>query len=329
MAGRMAMRCATADAMTTTTSIRRTGAKDAAGRGHLEAATGRDVGMGGAYDVGPQRIAWAQHMLTDWIGDHGFLHRLSVSVRRPNLVGDTIWWRGRVTDKREAGGAMLVDLDVEARNQMDAVSAFGDRRSFALPSRQKGPVPPAAIVKEMRRLPIGSVPASFEGEGRAGAYAEEWLAMAGAEIAPGGPPIRLWDFQVGMDGSGADASAVSGPAAAIGHADGPGVPLPADMPEKWCGLVGAILALAEAWRGIDGRPARIRCLGGGHHARLRAPELRHAGGAAAPLEAQRAHLRRAWPYLSDGLLRLPGRPCRAARALPARLAADRGGAGRP
>ena len=117
-----------------------TGAKDAAGRGHLEAATGRDVGMGGAYDVGPQRIAWAQHMLTDWIGDHGFLHRLSVSVRRPNLVGDTIRWRGRVTGMREADGAMLVDLDVEARNQMDAVSAFGTA-TVALPSRQKGPVP--------------------------------------------------------------------------------------------------------------------------------------------------------------------------------------------
>ena len=117
-----------------------TGAKDAAGRGHLEAATGRDVGMGGAYDVGPQRIAWAQHMLTDWIGDHGFLHRLNVSVRRPNLVGDTIWWRGRVTGKREAGGAMFADLDVEARNQADAVSAFGTA-TVALPSRRKGPVP--------------------------------------------------------------------------------------------------------------------------------------------------------------------------------------------
>ena len=117
-----------------------TGAKDAAGRGHLEAATGRDVGMGGAYDVGPQRIAWAQHMLTDWIGDHSFLHRLNVSVRRPNLVGDTIWWRGRVTGKREAGGAMLVDLDVEARNQVDIVSAFGTA-TVALPSRQKGPGP--------------------------------------------------------------------------------------------------------------------------------------------------------------------------------------------
>ncbi len=101
----------------------------------------------------------------------------------------------------------------------------------------------------MRRLPVGGVPVSFEGAGRARAYAEAWLAMAGGEPAPGGPRIRLWDFQVGMQGSGADASAVAGPAAAIGHAGGPGIPLPADMPEKWCGLVGAVLALAETWRG--------------------------------------------------------------------------------
>ncbi len=86
-----------------------TGAKDSAGRGHLEASTGRDVGMGGAYDVGPQRIAWAQHMLCNWIGDHGFLHRLDVSVRKPNLVGDTIWWRGTVQSKRQAGGASRDD----------------------------------------------------------------------------------------------------------------------------------------------------------------------------------------------------------------------------
>ena len=104
----------------------------------------------------------------------------------------------------------------------------------------------------MRRLPVGRVPASFEGAGCAAAYAEMWLAMSGAEIARGGPPIRLWDFQVGMEGSDADASAVAGPAAAIGHGNGPGVPLPANMPEKWCGLVGAILALAEAWCGTDG-----------------------------------------------------------------------------
>ena len=117
-----------------------TGAKDAAGRGHLETETARDVGMGGAYDIGPQRISWAQHMLCNWIGDHGFLHKLSVSVRRPNLVGDTIWWHGTVNAKREQGAAKFVDIAVTARNQNDVVSAVGSA-VVALPSRSDGPVP--------------------------------------------------------------------------------------------------------------------------------------------------------------------------------------------
>ena len=117
----------------------KTGAKDAAGRGHLEAATGRDVGMDGAYDIGPQRIAWAQHMLTNWIGDHGFLHRLNVSVRRPNLVGDTIWWRGKVAGKRHIGAVSLVDIAIEARCQRDIPSAHGTA-VVALPSKSNGPI---------------------------------------------------------------------------------------------------------------------------------------------------------------------------------------------
>jgi len=117
-----------------------TGAKDAAGRGHLEASTARDVGMGAAYDVGPQRISWAQHMLCNWIGDHGFLHELNASVRRPNLVGDTIWWRGTVDTKRSRGALKLADITIEARNQNDKVSAFGSA-VVALPSRADGPVP--------------------------------------------------------------------------------------------------------------------------------------------------------------------------------------------
>ena len=116
-----------------------TGAKDAAGRGHLEAATGRDVGMGGAYDIGPQRIAWAQHMLTNWVGDHGFLHKLEVSVRAPNLVGNTVWWRGSVRAKRREVDLRLADIKLEAINQREETSAFGTA-VVALPSREFGPV---------------------------------------------------------------------------------------------------------------------------------------------------------------------------------------------
>ena len=124
-----------------------TGAKDAAGRGHLEAATGRDVGMGGAYDIGPQRISWAQNMLTNWIGDHGFLHKLDVAVRKPNMVGDTLWWRGRVTSKAVRHGACMVDVAVEATNQSGGHSA-GGTATVVLPSREHGPV----------QLPLAATP---------------------------------------------------------------------------------------------------------------------------------------------------------------------------
>ena len=71
-------------------------------------------------------LSWAQHMLTNWIGDAGFLHRLRVSVRQPNLVGDTIWWRGRVTGKRVEGDHHVVAVDLRATNQRDSLSAEGE-----------------------------------------------------------------------------------------------------------------------------------------------------------------------------------------------------------
>lgn len=116
-----------------------TGARDSAGRGHLELQTGVDVGMGGAYDIGPQRISWAGHMMTNWMGDEGFLRRLNVEVRRPNLLGDTLWWKGTVTDKRQVDGYGLVLVDIEAVNQLGTRTAWGRSEVF-LPSRERGAV---------------------------------------------------------------------------------------------------------------------------------------------------------------------------------------------
>lgn len=116
-----------------------TGARDYAARGHLEADTGKAVGMGGAYDVGPQRISWAGQMLSNWMGDDGFLHKLAVVLRRPNLVGDTIWWRGTVTAKDAAEGAATVTIELVAETQTGKVSATGSA-VVLLPSHQYGAV---------------------------------------------------------------------------------------------------------------------------------------------------------------------------------------------
>lgn len=108
---------------------------------------------------------------------------------------------------------------------------------------------------------------------RSAAYAKYWLSTLGAPgvgrspnkniVIVGGNTqvtancvIRLWDYQVGYPGCGTLASAVSGAAAVIGQPDGPGVPLPGDIPEKWCGIYGVIVALAEIWRNHKASPLK-------------------------------------------------------------------------
>ncbi len=126
-----------------------------------------------------------------------------------------------------------------------------------------------------RRLALATAAKSaVTGSNRSAHYARHWLATLGASpcadldqvdivIVGGDEPaeadcvIRLWDFQVGRLGSGALASAVSGAAAVIGRAGAAGVALPSDMPEKWCGVYGVILALAECWRRRDGARKRL------------------------------------------------------------------------
>ena len=92
-------------------------------RVHWDEALARAVGVPGAYDYGPERVAWLGHLVTNWMGDAGFLARLAVQVRRHNLIGDTTWCRGRV---RERGAPGEVTLELEAVNQRDETIARGE-----------------------------------------------------------------------------------------------------------------------------------------------------------------------------------------------------------
>ena len=112
----------------------KTGAQDSPARGHAEQAMAREVGMPGGYDVGPQRISWIGQLMTNWMGDDGFLRRLNVSVRRPNIFGDLSWCRARIADKRVDEGAYLVDLEVFVENQLGDITARGTA-VVELPSR--------------------------------------------------------------------------------------------------------------------------------------------------------------------------------------------------
>lgn len=93
---------------------------------HWDTALAKSVGVPEAYDYGPERISWLSVMLTNWIGDDGFLEELYCEIRRFNLVGDTTFCRGRITEKEVLpDGRGRVKLVIEAVDQRDIVTAKG------------------------------------------------------------------------------------------------------------------------------------------------------------------------------------------------------------
>ncbi len=111
-----------------------TGAQDSAARGHTESTMAREVGMPGGYDVGTQRISWLGQLMTNWMGDEGFLRKLNVSLRRPNIFGDVSWCKGQIVDKRIEDALYVVELELAVVNQLDETTATGTAL-VALPSR--------------------------------------------------------------------------------------------------------------------------------------------------------------------------------------------------
>ena len=111
-----------------------TGALEAVIRVHDIKEAADSAGLPGAYDYGCQRCCWMGHLLTNWVGDHGFVKKMYVELRRFNVLGDTTWCKGKVTGKREENGEHLVDMDVWGENQRKEVTMKGTA-TVRLPSK--------------------------------------------------------------------------------------------------------------------------------------------------------------------------------------------------
>ncbi len=103
----------------------RFGIPDCPERVHWEPEFAAMVGVPGAYDYGPERCSWLSHHVTNWMGDDAFLRRAHCKIRRHNPEGDTLRIDGTVVAKRVEDGRHLVEIEQEARNQDDEVSAVG------------------------------------------------------------------------------------------------------------------------------------------------------------------------------------------------------------
>ena len=93
---------------------------------HWDTPLAKSVGVPEAYDYGPERIAWLATMLTNWIGDDGFLAELYCEVRRFNLVGDLTYGRATISSAsaRDAKSGE-VKLSIQAVNQRGETTAEG------------------------------------------------------------------------------------------------------------------------------------------------------------------------------------------------------------
>jgi acyl dehydratase len=101
-------------------------------RVHWDPDLARRVGVPGAYDYGPERVSWLGHVVTDWMGDGGFLRMLTAQVRRHNVIGELVTLDGRVTDVDRSSRIVCVSLT--AVNQDGHTSAIG-QAEVVLPTR--------------------------------------------------------------------------------------------------------------------------------------------------------------------------------------------------
>jgi hypothetical protein len=108
---------------------------------HFQSASAQDVGTSLAYDYGYERMAWLGNLLTNWVGDTGFVKRMYVELRGLNYVGDTTWCKGKVTKKYlDDNNEPCVDIECHGENQRGETNMIG-RGVAVLPSKEKGSSP--------------------------------------------------------------------------------------------------------------------------------------------------------------------------------------------
>ena len=79
-------------------------------------------------------------LLTDWVGEEGWLWKVGFQFRGMNIAGETLKAWGRVKDKRLAGQYGVVTLEVGLVNDKDAEGTPGTA-TVVLPTRGGPAVP--------------------------------------------------------------------------------------------------------------------------------------------------------------------------------------------
>jgi acyl dehydratase len=107
---------------------------------HEDINSAQAGGYHAPYSRGLQVACFPAQLLTNWMGDTGFLRRLTINLDVPNsfLYGDTLWIKGTVVDKykEKIDNTMYhaVDVDIQEVNQLDDMLGTGTATVY-LPDR--------------------------------------------------------------------------------------------------------------------------------------------------------------------------------------------------
>lgn len=109
---------------------------DTVQRLHWEKEWANELGIPVPYDYGGLRETFLTNIVTNWMGDNGWLWKLRCQHRRFVYTGDTYWMKGKVTDKKVVDGRNEVHLEIWVENQHGTITSPGSA-VVLLPSRDK------------------------------------------------------------------------------------------------------------------------------------------------------------------------------------------------
>jgi acyl dehydratase len=84
---------------------------------HMDDEAGQAAGYATAFGMGNLQWSYLHNVVREWMGEEGQILRLSCQFRGPNLKGQTVTGRGRVTAVRPGTDRTEVDLEVWTENQ--------------------------------------------------------------------------------------------------------------------------------------------------------------------------------------------------------------------
>jgi len=108
---------------------------------HYLKSAAKAVGVPFCYDAGAERQSWLINLLTNWMGDDGWIKKNYAEYRKFVYLSDAVWLTGKVVKKYiDEDGEPCVDIESSAVNQRGENTMPG-YSTVALPSREKGTSP--------------------------------------------------------------------------------------------------------------------------------------------------------------------------------------------